>query len=137
MVAARSDVAHSQADVAGEGLLDFKVIVIDRRRIWVPLNPQAAASRRRARQRSKSGHDLGWKGNIAGDLRSSCDGGNIDAAPTNVVQQIVGQAETASNARLTFTERVPGQRHARSEEPLGTILCEQRIANPRLREQNT
>src|SRR5262249_26547726 len=137
MKAARTDVAHAKADAAGEGLLDFKVIVIDRRRIRVPLNPQAAASRRRARQRSNSRHDLQWKGNIARDLRSSCDGRNIDATPTNVVQQIVGHAETASNARLTFPERVPGQRHARSEKPLGTILCEQRIANPRLREQNT
>src|SRR5205823_1172449 len=63
-------------------------------RIWVLLDSQAATSRSGARQRCNSGHDLQREWNIACNLRRSCNGRNIDAAPTDVVQQIVGHAET-------------------------------------------
>src|SRR5207244_8751775 len=70
------------------------------------------------------------------NLRRSRNGRNIDAAPTDVVQQIVGHAEAGSNARLGFPKRIPGHCRARSKEPLGAIFREQRIANSRLRQKH-
>src|SRR5439155_2036928 len=138
MVPARSDVAHAKADVAGQALLDFKMIIEYSRGIRVRLYSQTATSRRGARQLRNSGHDLQRKGNIrTADLRSSRNGRNIDTAPTDVVQDVVSHAKAAPDAGLPFPKRIPGQRGARPEQPLGSVLCEQRIADPRLCKQHT
>src|SRR2546425_5877888 len=104
--------------------------------VWICLDSQAATARSRARQRCYSGHDLQRKGNIIGNLRSSRNGRNIDAAPTDIVQQTVGHAKTGPNARLAFPKRVPSHGRARPKEPRGAVFCEQRIANPWLRKQD-
>src|ERR1051326_1061701 len=137
MVTARSDVAHSQADVAGKGLLDFKMIIEYRWRLGVLLDSQAAASRLRGCKLRYSGYDLQGERNICRDLRRPRKRRNVDAAPTDVVQQIVGHAEAGPDARLRFPKWIPGQRRSRPKEPLGAIGCEQLITNLRLGEQNS
>src|SRR6266446_4923598 len=82
--------------------------------------------------RARSAKGMG----ITVDLRSSRNGRNIDAAPTDVVQQIVSHAEAGANARLAFPKRVPGQGRTRPKESRGAIFCKQRIANPGLGEQD-
>src|SRR5207249_10836944 len=145
MVAARSNVAHSETYVAGQALLDFKMIIEYGRGIWVCLDSQAATARSGARQRCDSGHNLQGEGHrpqrsirvhSRGNLRSSRNGRDIDAAPTHVVQQIVSHAESGPNARLAFPKRVPSNRRAGPKEPRGAVFCKQRIANPRLGEQD-
>src|SRR5947209_8127260 len=102
MITARSDVAYPQADVARKGLLDFKVIIEYRWRIRVLLDSQSAASRLGGCKLRYTGYDLQGERNISRDLRSARNGRNIDAAPTDVVQQIVSHAEAGPNARLPF-----------------------------------
>src|SRR5881296_1843164 len=104
--------------------------------IWICLDSEAASTRRGARQRCYSGHDLQREWNITVNLRSSRNGRNIDAAPTDVVQQIVSHAEAGANARLAFPKRVPGQGRTRPKESRGAIFCKQRLANSGLREQD-
>src|SRR2546425_4532724 len=104
--------------------------------IWICLDSEAASARRSARQRCYSGHDLQREWDVTGNLRSSRNGRNIDAAPTDVVQQIVSHAEAGANARSAFPKWVPSQGRTRPKESRGAIFCKQRIANPRLGEQD-
>src|SRR5712692_1906040 len=104
--------------------------------IGVSLDSQATAPRLGARQLGYPRHYLQGERDITGDLRSSGNGGNIDAAPTHIVQQIVSDAEASPNAGLAFPKGIPSQGCAGAKKPRATVRCEQRIANPRLAEQD-
>src|SRR5712692_1251108 len=104
--------------------------------IGVSLDSQATAPRLGARQLGYPRHYLQGERDITGDLRSSGNVGNIDAAPTHVVQQIVSDAEASPNAGLAFPKGIPSQGRAGAKETRATVRCEQRIANPRLAEQD-
>src|SRR5207249_5784991 len=136
MVAARSDVAQPEGDVAREGLLDFKVITKHGRSIWVWLDSQTPAPGRRRRQRCDSGHDLQRKRHICQKLRRSRNGRYVRAAPTDVVQQVVSHPEPGPNARLSFSKRIPSQGRSRTKQPLRAVGCEQTFTNSRLSEQD-